>query len=845
EICKCTEDDKVKFAMCTLEGHALTWWHRNVQTLGLANANQIPWSNLKAVMTTEYCPATEIQKMEQEIWTLNLKRDDIKALLKGRRLKSTFVGFLKESKEISLLQSRQLYMMPSTWPVNWLSKQFRVGLPELVKEIKGSGKTTKETPTTITPITTTTPVPRLAEAPDNQNGWIEWDVPLGGKMDEPMESPGFDEGEELNEFMDDDQDEEVEEWLMAPVTPPRATVTVPSTYEYRHEELVKKMEIVSDDEAADSIAIREIHPRATTLKGQVQTLQTSLHGAWLQNQELQTRLSEMEIREGTLISFMCWMEDRLVVLEKRLIGPPTGPQLCCTPLGRTTLFTYASNNCNFLPKIHKDFVGHILTEHPDIPKRLNEPYHRVENDKVVKSIFNYGKRKGLGMKILEWIHNRLSLPKDRVRPSVPRPLNPQEHQCESSALRKSTIIRIPRRRQSDPETSVLTADQIDVDNMDEATRVSIATVRSIKDYEAQQAVKKVEENVLEEDVENIVEGEDIDANKFVDDMINTQEYPDTRIDLRSHKEILKVKKDVDVVIIDKEIEEELVEDALVRKKRKVSLEIRDTPLSTPTRSPRTHTDSSSSNKEELKELTAFEPTSSSSKPKTDRSKHIKGAIARMSRQYGYIFRHIKKSFMPRKDMNSIGKKVEETLKEVVPMMVDETTNDNMKKNLLGMVVEGIRMEREKTKADIASMIAEAVRKEQERHASHVGPFRVDTVHRCDHEEHHDEDALLEGESKQQEDFDPWSDDQCKDDEEVHSKKVSLELLAEVSGKGITTYDLKRMQDARNDMMKSRCDSGEEYQNHLDQMKGYIGNMSRALLHNTTAQDTGERPLNVL
>ncbi|GKC84096.1 putative reverse transcriptase domain-containing protein [Tanacetum coccineum] len=66
-----------------------------------------------------------------------------------------FVGFLKESKEISLLQNLQLCMMPSTWPVNWLSKQFRVGLPELVKAIKGSGKTTKET-TTITTTTTAT-----------------------------------------------------------------------------------------------------------------------------------------------------------------------------------------------------------------------------------------------------------------------------------------------------------------------------------------------------------------------------------------------------------------------------------------------------------------------------------------------------------------------------------------------------------------------------------------------------------------------------------------------------------------------------------------------------------------
>ncbi|GJR26014.1 putative reverse transcriptase domain-containing protein [Tanacetum coccineum] len=79
EICKCAEDDKVMFAMCTFEGRALTWWNGNVQTLGLANANQIPYSNVKAMMTTEYCLATEIQRMEQELWTLTLKGDDIEA----------------------------------------------------------------------------------------------------------------------------------------------------------------------------------------------------------------------------------------------------------------------------------------------------------------------------------------------------------------------------------------------------------------------------------------------------------------------------------------------------------------------------------------------------------------------------------------------------------------------------------------------------------------------------------------------------------------------------------------------------------------------------------------------
>nr|GEX24544.1 putative reverse transcriptase domain, aspartic peptidase domain protein [Tanacetum cinerariifolium] len=124
------------------------------------------------MMTTEYCPTTEIQKMEQEPWTLTLKGDDIEAYnnrfhelalmcpelvpTERKKIEKYVHGFLKESKEISLIQSRQLYMMPSTWPMNWLSKQFRVGLPELVKAIKRSGKTTKETPTTITPTTTTT-----------------------------------------------------------------------------------------------------------------------------------------------------------------------------------------------------------------------------------------------------------------------------------------------------------------------------------------------------------------------------------------------------------------------------------------------------------------------------------------------------------------------------------------------------------------------------------------------------------------------------------------------------------------------------------------------------------------
>nr|GFC67313.1 hypothetical protein [Tanacetum cinerariifolium] len=61
------------------------------------------------------------------------------------------------------------------------------------------------------------------------------------------------------------------------------------------------------------------------LSQQVQTLQTALHGTELQNQQLRTRVAEMESHVGMLMSYMLWMEEHLSVLEKRLPGPPLGP----------------------------------------------------------------------------------------------------------------------------------------------------------------------------------------------------------------------------------------------------------------------------------------------------------------------------------------------------------------------------------------------------------------------------------------------------------------------------------------------------------------------------------------
>ncbi|GJX01217.1 putative reverse transcriptase domain-containing protein [Tanacetum coccineum] len=119
-ICKCAEDDKVKFG-----------------------------SNIKDMMTTEYCPSTEIQRMEQELWTLTLKGGAIEAYnnrfhelalmchefvpTEKKKIERYVHGFPERIKG-NITSSKPATLHDAiNMPVNWSSKQFRVGLLELVK----------------------------------------------------------------------------------------------------------------------------------------------------------------------------------------------------------------------------------------------------------------------------------------------------------------------------------------------------------------------------------------------------------------------------------------------------------------------------------------------------------------------------------------------------------------------------------------------------------------------------------------------------------------------------------------------------------------------------------------
>nr|GFA66728.1 hypothetical protein [Tanacetum cinerariifolium] len=76
-ISNCTATCQVKYAVCTLQGVALTWCNSHVKTVTLEVAQALPWKTVKKMMTDKYCPKGEIKKLETEWWELKTKGTDV------------------------------------------------------------------------------------------------------------------------------------------------------------------------------------------------------------------------------------------------------------------------------------------------------------------------------------------------------------------------------------------------------------------------------------------------------------------------------------------------------------------------------------------------------------------------------------------------------------------------------------------------------------------------------------------------------------------------------------------------------------------------------------------------
>ncbi|GJZ40766.1 putative reverse transcriptase domain-containing protein, partial [Tanacetum coccineum] len=129
---KCAEKNKVTFATGTLTDDALSRWNAYAQPIGIDRANRITWTELRSLLTNKYCPRTEVRKMEDELYNLTVKGNDLKT-------------YIRRFQELAVLCPN---MVPNT---EKLLEAFIGGLPRSIEgNVTASKPQTLEEAITIT-----------------------------------------------------------------------------------------------------------------------------------------------------------------------------------------------------------------------------------------------------------------------------------------------------------------------------------------------------------------------------------------------------------------------------------------------------------------------------------------------------------------------------------------------------------------------------------------------------------------------------------------------------------------------------------------------------------------------
>ncbi|GKA83715.1 hypothetical protein Tco_0805310 [Tanacetum coccineum] len=187
----------------------------------------------------------------------------------------------------------------------------------------------------------------------------------------------------------------------------------------------------------------------------------------------------------------------------------------------------------------KIIVNHYMTIFPDISRRARDMYHNLQDDDIMRNIFNLGRHKNkVRMKIPDWMitdemkqteHYRMytevfgiDVPLTRSQQtefthrthrttSASRSPNPDKEVAESSALSRSTVIhlRLPERRSTrlTPPAPVPTVDKEDEMILQDTLQVSLAEHKSREEQEARENVALVDEHLASEEIEKMSDKE--------------------------------------------------------------------------------------------------------------------------------------------------------------------------------------------------------------------------------------------------------------------------------------------------------------------------------------------------
>nr|GEY65852.1 hypothetical protein [Tanacetum cinerariifolium] len=139
QISNCTVTCQVKFASCTLQGGALTWWNSHMRAVRQDVAYVMPWADLKRMITDKYCPKGEIQKLESEYWNLKVKGLDL--LNYNQRFQELALMYDRMFPEESTKVERYIGGLPdiihgSVKPMSFQGTEGVVGLTQWLEKIE-------------------------------------------------------------------------------------------------------------------------------------------------------------------------------------------------------------------------------------------------------------------------------------------------------------------------------------------------------------------------------------------------------------------------------------------------------------------------------------------------------------------------------------------------------------------------------------------------------------------------------------------------------------------------------------------------------------------------------------
>ncbi|GJU19411.1 hypothetical protein Tco_1152753 [Tanacetum coccineum] len=495
------------------------------------------------------------------------------------------------------------------------------------------------------------------------------------------------------------------------------------------------------------------------------------------------------------------------------------------------------------PRFTKIIVSHYMTIFPEISRHSRDMYHNLQDDDIMKNIFNSGRHKDkVGMQIPDWMiteetkhteHYRMyaevfgldvpltqSQPTESTQgthriPSAPRSPTPKKGTIESSAPKRSIVIHFhlleKRSTRLTPPAPVPTVDKAD----------------------------EMIQDTLQ--IEKMVEG----SENVIDDRLHPRndepKILGTRLEPRSDKESPEVE-----ITNDEEVE---ITNVVI-------------PVNV---------------NEEEEEITGEE-------------------------RYTYLFGRLKERFLSRKSFDTLADHLQEVMVESLPTMVDTHIKEQVKKQVPEQVrdqvpvyiAEGLILERQKTEEEMERMIAKAILQERGNIQAEISsqihkaidnqiPSQVDVslqqqdiaiwlalqmkfenlqvpqttcrpsaVRPRDQDDPHDDahpegensakrqktseyEAYVSGESssgqvneeergpstsgnqEQVDDYDFWTDSYASDDDEIPMKQVSQDIMEEVS----LTIDEAKLKKMADEMLRQRCTSGDEHQYHIDQMKNFL------------------------